>query len=598
MAEQSAESGKIEGGKAEQSAENPILKYLGSAFFAAVVAFLTWLMAGSTELKAALTTLAGTVGGICALVTSLLYARYLGVLGAGAAPARSPERSAYVRLRKSLAEGGKPALIYAQWLTQLLDVVDRFFGDAGMADRTLFPHAFRLKAPAPLWTSPAFDRCLLLALIYPIVTIVVIWAASGHVGPAEAALALAPGLTGRQRLFAFVGLCTAAFACWRLVREKLGWKSFVWVLIAFLASFTGLVFGAGRVGLPILSAVMLAFAVAISRSWIADRGAGTITRFVVTNLRTFANSFAGTFAIATTITFFTLSMFIEDFFFSLNACVAGCLLAMAILCNISVYLRQNGPFLFLFSIVMILVCLGAADLGPRFALSDEVMSRRAEWNNMGSMLLFLGLFTLLNAPFDWASLGLTRALLRRGLELRGWWPFILALVDAVLAGVVITFLALTMVIGVQAFDDLAALGGGEGARLLPLGPFFDGIAANPTAPEFWWVYALLFSTTIPSIINLMIGGASLMRGVPGVSSWLLRFMPAKRAVPAFNRAWIATVLTLQLVGGAILGIVVQFALVYAVFGYVMPWLGLELLDMARALAAFDLPGKLIGGSGG
>jgi hypothetical protein len=42
-----------------------------------------------------------------------------------------------------------------------------------------------------------------------------------------------------------------------------------------------------------------------------------------------------------------------------------------------------------------------------------------------------------------------------------------------------------------------------------------------------------------------------------------------------------------------LGIVVQFALIYAVFGYVMPRLGLELLDMARAVAAFDLPGRLI-----
>ena len=34
---------------------------------------------------------------------------------------------------------------------------------------------------------------------------------------------------------------------------------------------------------------------------------------------------------------------------------------------------------------------------------------------------------------------------------------------------------------------------------------FDDIAAHPTAPEYWWVYALLFSTMIPSIINLMIG---------------------------------------------------------------------------------------------
>jgi hypothetical protein len=34
------------------------------------------------------------------------------------------------------------------------------------------------------------------------------------------------------------------------------------------------------------------------------------------------------------------------------------------------------------------------------------------------------------------SLGLTRALLRRGLELGGWWPYLLALVDAALAGVI------------------------------------------------------------------------------------------------------------------------------------------------------------------
>jgi hypothetical protein len=66
----------------------------------------------------------------------------------------------------------------------------------------------------------------------------------------------------------------------------------------------------------------------------------------------------------------------------------------------------------------------------------------------GPLVLFLGLLTLLNAPFDWASLGLTRALLRRGLELGGWWPFLLALVDAVLASVIIACLALVMVIGV------------------------------------------------------------------------------------------------------------------------------------------------------
>jgi hypothetical protein len=112
------------------------------------------------------------------------------------------------------------------------------------------------------------------------------------------------------------------------------------------------------------------------------------------------------------------------------------------------------------------------------------------------LLLFVGLLTLLNAPFDWASLGLTRALLRRGLELGGWWPYFLALVDAALAVVIIAALAFVMVIGVQTFDELAVHGGGK--PVLPLDTLFDGIAKNPAAAEYWWAYAFLLSSmTLP-----------------------------------------------------------------------------------------------------
>jgi hypothetical protein len=45
-------------------------------------------------------------------------------------------------------------------------MLERFFGDAGMADRTLFPRVFGLKKPAPLWTAPSFDRCLAIWLIW------------------------------------------------------------------------------------------------------------------------------------------------------------------------------------------------------------------------------------------------------------------------------------------------------------------------------------------------------------------------------------------------------------------------------------------------
>jgi hypothetical protein len=149
-----------------------------------------------------------------------------------------------------------------------------------------------------------------------------------------------------------------------------------------------------------------------------------------------------------------------------------------------------------------------------------------------------------------------------------------------------------MVLGVQTFDHLAEHGGGEDKRILPMPPLFNGIAANPSAPEFWWLYALLLSSMIPSFINLMIGGASFLRGVPGLPSLLLRFMPAGKAVPPFDRQWIALVLTSQVFVGALLGIAAQAFLAVGVIFYILPWIGFGLLDTARDVAAFDLPGNL------
>jgi hypothetical protein len=230
--------------------------------------------------------------------------------------------------------------------------------------------------------------------------------------------------------------------------------------------------------------------------------------------------------------------------------------------------------------MMIAACLMVARL---FSSLDS-------WDYGGPLLLFLGLLTLLNAPFDWASLGLTRALLRRGLELGGWWPYGLALVDACLAALIIAALALTMVVGVQAFDALAVHGGG--APVLPLEPLFKGITEYPAAPEYWWLYALLLSTMIPSLVNLVIGGTSFVRGLPGVPSLILRYIPERGAVLKWDRHWIATVLTAQIAAGAALGIAAQVFLVWIIIGYVMPFFGLELLDMARDVAAFDLPARV------
>jgi hypothetical protein len=547
-------------------AEDSAGKVLGALVSAAVVA-LPSLTAGLTGIIGSmLAAVLSVLGGICGPAAFLIYRRYVGVLGAGARPRGSPARLSYDALRESLSEGNMAARLYARRLAAFLDAVDRFFGDAGLADRTLFPHAFGLKTPAPLWTAPAFDRCLLLALIYPIATIFVIWAVSGHVGPAEAALNLKPDVSAWRRGLVITMVGFVPFAVWRAMRTA-GWKAPAWLGVAIAGAAAGAVAVAGtRASAGGLAFAAVAFTPALA---IFGTSAGAIAvaiavAFVVSGAITI--TVAGTGHLAPAVAPFASV-----------AVVVAVAVTIGALGRIAIRHRWQGVFLIIFLAAMTSVCLSAAGL----------VSSLPPWQEAGPLLLFLGLLTLLNAPFDWASLGLTRALLRRGLELGGWWPYVLALVDAVLAAGIVAGLALTMVVGVQAFEGLAVHGGGK--PVLPLDELFDGIATLPAYPEYWWVYALLLSTVIPSLINLMIGGASLLRGVPGLPSLILRFMPVGKAVPAFDRAWIALVLTLQIVVGAILGIAAQALLIVGVIAYVMPWLGLGLLDMARDIAAFNLP---------
>jgi hypothetical protein len=513
---------------------------------------LGWFSGGS-----ALAALASIVLAVCAVVFGLLYRRYLGILGADRS--KAAERQAYDALRHSLAHGNIVARLYAERLTRFLDWIDRFFGDAGIADRTLFPHAFWLKTPAPLWTAPAFELCLLFALIYPTATIFIIWAISGHVGPAELALHLDTSLPAWQRWSAAALALLSVSAVWAATRRR-GWRRLIRI-VASIAAFVA----------------AMAISVATARAMIIAApqpapSAGYFRR--VASVTAISINVVGPRAIAITV------VLLATIGVTVTVALFGAAMGAIRRSSQTGGHRREGVLLSVIVITMASACYGTA----------MWLAPSQTWQILGPLLLFLGLLTLLNAPFDWGSLGLTRALLRRGLELGGWWPYAFALLDAAIAAVIIAGLALTMVVGVQAFDASAVHGGG--APVLPLEPLFNGIAAQPRAPEYWWIYALLLSTMIPSLVNLVIGGASLVRGLPGVPSILLRFMPDKGGVLKWDRHWIAAVLTTQVAAGAALGMAAQVFLVVGIIGYVMPFFGLELLDMARDVAAFNLPARV------
>ncbi|HXY98456.1 MAG TPA: hypothetical protein VEI03_00560 [Stellaceae bacterium] len=208
-------------------------------------------------------------------------------------------------------------------------------------------------------------------------------------------------------------------------------------------------------------------------------------------------------------------------------------------------------------------------------------------------MLFLGLLTLVNAPVDWLALGFTRALMRRGLSLRGWWPFVFALVDVLVAAVLISVLAFAMVLAVQSFDDVAVLRAGPKGRILPLPKLFEGLYAKPGDFENWWLWLLLFSSMIPSILNLAIACAAFLRGLPPVNRWILNRLPEGRAMPRRERLKVAAALTAQPVGGALLTGVAAYGVGAYLIPLGLPAFGAVLRDFADALAAYDAPARIM-----
>ncbi|MGO9742823.1 MAG: hypothetical protein ACLPN5_15200, partial [Roseiarcus sp.] len=127
-----------------------------------------------------------------ALATFLLSALYYYLaLGGGDEHHTSSWRREFVSVRKSLELGGAFNALYARYLTRALDALDRFFGDTPLD--ALAKLARGAEAPpraAQCWSAKAYDRCLLLALRYPLLTLFAVWAVSGHAGDAERAIGL------------------------------------------------------------------------------------------------------------------------------------------------------------------------------------------------------------------------------------------------------------------------------------------------------------------------------------------------------------------------------------------------------------------------
>lgn len=201
--------------------------------------------------------------------------------------------------------------------------------------------------------------------------------------------------------------------------------------------------------------------------------------------------------------------------------------------------------------------------------------------------------TLVNTPFDWFAIGLTGGLLRRGLAPGGRGPFFYAIVDAVVAVPVIALLAFFAVFAVQTFDDIAVLRGGFSAETLPLKPLFDGLERRPGDPEFWWLWLMLFSTLIPSALNLFVAAASLIRGLPLLNTWIVKRMQATDTMRDSDRLLLAGAPSAQIAGGFLATGVALYLIGIWFLPTWLPFLGFYVRDFSEVLEKLDAPASIM-----
>ncbi len=596
---------------------------------------------------------------------------YHEILGGADDPRGSMERNNYESLRLTLATGGTPAKVYANLLEWLLHKVDKFFGDAGRDDRSWFARRLGLETPGPRWTAPAFDKCLLLALVYPILTIYIVWFLTGEVVDDVKKAVHLPDLSGQsvgysvlsRGLFGF-GLVILIYVFWRGLRAKRLITMLLWMCAPI-----GFTFLLGLISFPIIVFILIYSGQSPPPPPLLPRTDFPLTTMLIINLLiiglkslmiygfiaallvslsfviiiflfsfhlafafaiadTIAGIFAGVFAFSVTVALaFSVGLFstvvlagvhaIKSAFNltdALNAsytasaaadvralyevvvgdfagAIAG-VIALVFICAASVGViskrsAQKG-YQGIFLLLFVTACLLAAFAGAYF------ISTSVSWHISGPILLVFGVLTLVNAPFDWVAIGLTRALLRRGLAPGGRGPYFYALIDAIVAVPLIMLLAFVTVVAVQTFDDIAVLRTGQQeAQILPLAPLFERLENNPGDPKLWWVWLMLFSTLIPSLCNLVIGAAAFVRGLPFINNWILSRMPIGKAMRDSDRLCVASALAGHFAGG----ILISGVLVYLLFAHAVPFglavFGPYLRDFSKMLADYNAPYQIM-----
>lgn len=195
------------------------------------------------------------------------------------------------------------------------------------------------------------------------------------------------------------------------------------------------------------------------------------------------------------------------------------------------------------------------------------------------LILFWLILPLINAPLDWLSFGVTRGLLQavRTGQHTSQQALAFALVDLILA-IVFLFLITALLVGVTALGNAIA-----GETLVDIRTILQQIRSEPSKLDHWWIYFMLLSTLVPTLVHFALAGGALSLWLPKhLRQWLVTGLEQDQH--KIMLAWLYV--TFMPILGFIL---LPAALLYSLYWLLTvngAWLGTLLLDFADALVKF------------
>jgi hypothetical protein len=429
--------------------------------------------------------------------------------------------------------------IYLRWLRRALDAVADFIGDRAQFDTGARTGHMGTYFGVNPFTPQAYEWCLRLAFVYPILTLLIAWAYTGQIYIGEEVLIDTTNLfknTSQRTVTLSLILCMLLLIVWGILR----WGTILQQWVATTTIFFLLVTAFGLFTNRVIEVFILSFRVLIG-FLVLPYIVGILVNWLYQHTFTLAHKIIFSSLFAFTFATFDIS-FNADTVIASKAMIIASIMALAI--AVAVVVAGAGALagviagvifgsVFNSSLDDIAIAINTGIFIASILILQSISKQRqllaSFWwfysillviviysilflSSISNLIIILFWFLLpiLNAFLDWLSLSITRGLLHAVSHGHhsGFVALLWILLDLLLAFI----LLLLMIAGLLITIQLASLAANQ--ALLDIDWLLFEMEIQPFAPQHSWIYFMLFSTLIPTLLHFSLVGGAVMVSIP------------------------------------------------------------------------------------